>query len=253
MTVTSTPTRAGRLQIPRSRGALGGLLIIALGAWGALVPFVGPYFDFAFTPDQAWVWTAGRGWLEVLPGAVAALGGLLMFVSRNRATAMLGTWLAVAAGAWFVVGRALSGPLGLGEVGSPVAATDAKRVWLELTYFYGLGALIVFVAAVALGRLSVRTVRDIRWAETHIAPVETHVRDRDAVATDAGSWHRGARTGEVPVATTADETGRVTTAGDRAHVGPADGVAPVAGRPTRKPGLLGRLRRRRDDRTSAGV
>jgi hypothetical protein len=221
------------MQIPRSRGALGGLLIIVLGAWGALVPFVGPYFDFAYTPDQAWIWSMGRGWLEVLPGAVAALGGLLMFVSRNRATAMLGTWLAVAAGAWFVVGRALAGPLGLGDVGTPVAETDAKRVWLELTYFYGLGALIVFIAAVALGRLSVRTVRDIRWAETHAAPVDTRVHGRDATVADTGALHRDARfdgatrTGEVPV---------------------------VAERPARKPSLLGRLRRKREaDRTPAGV
>ena len=44
------------------------------------------------------------GWLEVLPGVVAVVGGLLLVRSRNRATAMLGGWLSVVAGAWFVVG-----------------------------------------------------------------------------------------------------------------------------------------------------
>jgi hypothetical protein len=161
--------RGGRLQMPRSRGAASGFLLILLGAWGALIPFIGPYFDFAYTPDQEWFWTTARGWLEVLPGAVTVLGGLLMFMSRNRATAMLGGWLTVLAGAWFVVGRALAGPLGIGDVGSPIAATDTKRVWLELTYFYGLGALIVFFGAVALGRLSVRTARDIAYAERPVA------------------------------------------------------------------------------------
>ena len=163
--------RGGRLQMPRSRGAASGFLLILLGAWGALIPFIGPYFDFAYTPDQEWFWTTARGWLEVLPGAVTVLGGLLLLTSGNRATAMLGGWLTVLAGAWFVVGRALAGPLGIGDVGSPIATTDTERVWLELTYFYGLGALIVFFGAVALGRLSVRTARDIAYAERPVAPV----------------------------------------------------------------------------------
>ena len=78
---------------------------------------------------------------------------------------MLGGWLTVFAGAWFVVGRAMAGPLGLGDAGAPVAATEAKGVALELAYFYGLGALIIFLGAIALGRLSVRSARDIRYAQ----------------------------------------------------------------------------------------
>lgn len=160
--------RGGRMRMPRSRGAASGFLLLVLGLWGALVPFIGPYFDFAFSPDQPWVWTTGRGWLEVLPGAAAAIGGLLLMGSGNRATAMLGGWLAVAAGAWFVVGRAFAGPLGLGDPGTAVAVTDAKRVSLELAYFSGLGALIVFLGAMALGRLSVRSLRDIEYAQRPI-------------------------------------------------------------------------------------
>jgi hypothetical protein len=159
----------GRLQMPRSRGAASGFLLILLGVWGALIPFVGPRFDFAFTPDQEWIWTNARGWLEVAPGAATALGGLLLLVSGNRATAMLGGWLTVLAGAWFVVGRAVAGPLGIGDVGAPVASTETKRVWLELTYFHGLGALIIFFGAVALGRLSVRTARDIAYVQRPVA------------------------------------------------------------------------------------
>jgi hypothetical protein len=151
---------------------MSGFLLILLGAWGALVPFVGPYFNFAFSPDQEWFWTTARGWLEVLPGAATALGGLLLLVSGNRATAMFGGWLTVLAGAWFVVGRALAGPLGIGDVGTPVADTETKRVWLELTYFYGLGALIVFFGAIALGRLSVRSARDIAYAQRDAAAYE---------------------------------------------------------------------------------
>ena len=44
----------GILRVPRTRGVLSGLLLVLLGAWGALVPFVGPYFHYAYTPDTAW-------------------------------------------------------------------------------------------------------------------------------------------------------------------------------------------------------
>jgi hypothetical protein len=160
---TRERVRGGRLRMRRSRGAASGFLLILLGVWGAAVPFIGPHYDFAFSPGQDW--SAARGWLEVLPGAATVLGGLFLLMSRNRAAAMLGGWLSVIAGAWFVVGRVLAGPLGLGDVGTPVASSDTQRVWLELSYFYGLGALIVFLGAFALGRVSLRTVRDVNYAQ----------------------------------------------------------------------------------------
>ncbi|MEU1549025.1 hypothetical protein [Nocardia sp. NPDC005745] len=156
------------LRIPRSRGALGGLAVLLLAVWGALIPFLGPYFDFAFTPDEPWVWTAARGWLQVLPGVAAIIGGLLMLASRNRLVASFGGWLAVAAGLWFVIGPLLAKPLGIGDVGEPVATSDLKRAVLQLTYFYGLGALILFFAASSLGRLSVRSARDIAFARREV-------------------------------------------------------------------------------------
>ncbi len=161
--------RPRRLRMPRSRGAVTGLLLVALGVWGALIPFVGPHFNFAYTPDQDWVWTSARGWLEVLPGATAVVGGLLLLVSRNRASAMLGAWLAVAAGAWFVVGVQVAPLVRVGQIGDPVAATDRKRALLEVTYFSGLGALMVFLGGVALARLAFRLARDVRPLDTREA------------------------------------------------------------------------------------
>lgn len=149
------------LHMPRTRGAATGLLLVLLGAWGALVPFVGPYLHFAYTPDQVWTWTAARGWLEVFPGVTTLVGGLLLIGSSNRATAMFGGWLAVFAGAWFVVGGAFASTLRIGDIGHPVASTDAKRALLEVCYFSGLGALIVFLGGAILARLSVRSVRDV--------------------------------------------------------------------------------------------
>jgi hypothetical protein len=150
------------LSMPRSRGAVSGLLLVVLGAWGALIPFVGPHFNFAYTPDRDWSWSTARGYLEVLPGAATVLGGLLLIFAGNRVAAMLGGWLAVAAGAWFVVGGEVAPLLGIGSAGEPVAATDRKRAVLEVTYFSGLGALITFVAGVALARTAVRLARDIQ-------------------------------------------------------------------------------------------
>lgn len=163
-------SQMGRLHMPRSRGAVSGLLLIILGAWGALIPFVGPYFHWAYTPDQEWSWTTARGWLEVFPGVTAIVGGVLLVASGNRATAMFGGWLAAFAGAWFVVGRSLASLLGIGNVGQPVASTDAKRALLEITYFSGLGALIVFLAGAVLARLAVRMARDVEVLPAAAAP-----------------------------------------------------------------------------------
>jgi hypothetical protein len=146
--------------MPRSRGALSGLLLILLGAWGALVPFFGPKTNWAYMTDPAW--TTAKGWLEVLPGAITAVGGLLLLVSGNRASAVFGGWLAALGGAWFVVGRAFASTLNIGDVGQPAAATDLKRALLEVTYFTGLGALIVFLGGAALARAAVRHARDVR-------------------------------------------------------------------------------------------
>lgn len=170
-----TPRRGGKLRIARSRGAASGITLIILGLWGALIAFVGPAFDFAYNPDQGSAWSAARGWLEVLPGAVTVIGGLLLVRSRNRATAMFGAWLSIVAGAWFVVGRVVATTLPIGQIGAPVAPTDAKVAGLELAYFYGLGALIIFFGATALGRVSVRSVRDVAAIER--AAVVRHPRD----------------------------------------------------------------------------
>jgi hypothetical protein len=153
--------RPSALWMPRSRGAVSGLILVILGAWGALIPFVGPHFNFAYTPDQDWAWSAARGWLEVLPGAATVVGGLLLIFSGNRITALVGSLLAILAGAWFVIGGEVAPMLGIGSAGDPIAATDRKRAALEVSYFSGLGALIVFVGGVAVARLAVRLASDV--------------------------------------------------------------------------------------------
>jgi hypothetical protein len=163
----------GMLRVPRTRGVGSGTLLVLLGAWGALVPFIGPYFHFGYTPDTAWAWTWGRFFLEVLPGVAAVLGGLILLISAFRPVAMAGAILAAAGGAWFAAGT-LFAPLWTNYAAlgvrtsvpaalSPGTATGGPlHVMAEhLAYFTGLGVVIVFLAAAALGRLAVIGARDV--------------------------------------------------------------------------------------------
>ena len=146
---------AGMLQMRRSRGAFSGFLLILLGLWGALIPFVGPYFHYAYSPDKAWTYNTARLWLEILPGAAVFLGGFLLMIAARRHTALFGGLLAAAAGAWFTLGTILS-PLWNNHVtlgGSPVAATQYTRIMEQLGFFSALGVVVVFIAATALGRI----------------------------------------------------------------------------------------------------
>lgn len=155
---------AGTMRAPRSRGVLSGVLLVLLGLWGGLIPFVGPYTDFAFTPDKAWHVTDDRLLLSVAPAVATVLGGLIVLASANRALAMFGAWLAALGGAWFVVGGPLSVLWDASGVGSPLGG-EGRRVAEQLTFFSGLGALVVFFAALALGRFAVIGVKEARLAE----------------------------------------------------------------------------------------
>lgn len=190
--------RPRALYMPRTRGALTGLLLILLGAWGALVPFFGLNIDWAYATDPAWTWTAAKGWLEVLPGVAAAVGGLLVLLSGNRANAVFGGWLAVLGGAWFVVGRAFAPTLGIGDVGQPAAAADLKRALLEVTYFTGLGALIVFLGGAAVARLAVRHARDVVVTQPAPAAGDAAVPAAQPAMYDETGGMAPARTDAVP-------------------------------------------------------
>ena len=176
---------AGILRVPRSRGALSGVLLIVLGVWGALIPLVGPYFHYAYTPDRAWSLTSGQVWLEIAPGAATLVGGLIVLVTRLRPVAMFGAWLAACAGAWFAVGSTLS-PLwnkgAVSGIGSPLGGTIARAAE-RIGFFTGLGVVIAVVAGVVIGRLSVVAVRDARLAESRDARRAT----RDTATDDAAA------------------------------------------------------------------
>jgi hypothetical protein len=165
--------------IGRGRG-IGGLLML-LGAWGAVIPFVGPYFGYAFTPDKTWAYTSGRLWLSVVPGAAAFLGGLFVLASERMAVA--GTLLAALGGAWFVLGQLIVAEAFSGDgihSGSPVVSSGAAfgpatmRFFEGLGFFYGLGVVIVFLAALAMGRaISARQVATRAYRDGLSEPMDT--------------------------------------------------------------------------------
>jgi hypothetical protein len=146
---------AGMLQMRRSRGAASGFLLVLLGLWGALIPFIGPYFHYAYTPDTAWTYNTARLWLEILPGAAVFLGGILLIIATGRHVALFGAILAAAAGAWFTLGTIFS-PLWNNHVtlgGSPASSTLFMRIMEQIGFFSALGLVIVFIAAAAFGRI----------------------------------------------------------------------------------------------------
>jgi len=193
------------LQMRRSRGAFSGFLLILLGLWGALIPFVGPYFHYAYTPDKAWTYNTSRLWLELLPGAAVFLGGLLLMVARGRHTAAFGALLAAAAGAWFTLGTVLS-PLWNHHVpmgGSPAGSTIYMRIMEQLGFFTALGVVIVFVAAMALGRIAsvASGIREVEEIPETAVPADTV-----PVETVRGEETRPVRTRLLPTRKTEDST-----------------------------------------------
>jgi hypothetical protein len=133
-----------------------GALLVLLGVWGGLIPFVGPYFHYSYSPANPWIYTSGRLWLEILPGLGTLAGGLTVSISKIRSIVLAGAWLAALSGSWFAVGTAIA-PVWIGGTapvqGTPTG-TGAARALEQIGFFDGLGVVIVFVAVLTLGRFS---------------------------------------------------------------------------------------------------
>ncbi|MGP4024971.1 hypothetical protein [Actinomadura sp. 3N407] len=150
----------GTMRAPRTRGLLSGTLLVLLGLWGGLLPFVGPYFGFGFAPDDTWVYDTDRLQLSIAPAAAVVLGGLIVLAVANRAFAMFGAWLAALGGAWFAVGHTLAGLWDVPGVGAPLGTDEGQRIAEQLAGFTALGIVIAFLAGLALGRFAVLGARE---------------------------------------------------------------------------------------------
>lgn len=128
-----------------------GLMLLILGAWAAILPFVGPLFGFRMDGTPAWTWTNAHWQLNLAPGALAVLAGLLLLIGR-RASAVLGGWLAVIAGGWLVVGPLFASLWLSGAPQTQVASSTLDQAMRPLGYHYGTGLVIVLLGAWMIGR-----------------------------------------------------------------------------------------------------
>lgn len=136
------------------RSTIAGLVLIPLGAWVALSPYVVGSWDGDFH--------FGRFLLAVLPGSAAALAGLVMLVGR-KPFVVAGGALALAAGAWLVVGPAAWALFGSNELGSgPNGESIRMLQWVG--FFVAAGAFISVLATYALGLLRPLEFSQHEWA-----------------------------------------------------------------------------------------
>jgi len=160
----------GEERIPRSRGSVCGALLVLLGLWGGLAPFVGPYFHFGFAPDSAWHYNSGRLYYSIIPGAAALLAGGVIILTRNRGLAIAGGVLAALGGAWFVAGSgfvtdvlhrsiAVGAPILSGVSGAQAA--DLRSYLESVALFGGLGVLVVLLGSIVMGRFSFIAAKDV--------------------------------------------------------------------------------------------
>jgi hypothetical protein len=79
-----------------------GVTLVLFGLWGGLVPFVEPYFGYAYTQGRTWAYTPGRLWLEVLPAGSVVVSGLLVLATRSRLIVLAGGVLGAVSATWLI-------------------------------------------------------------------------------------------------------------------------------------------------------
>jgi hypothetical protein len=219
-------------RIPRTKGAVSGFLLVLLGLWGGLIPFVGPYFNYAMHSDQTWHWFSDRFWLEVLPAIVTVAGGLILMGGITRISTSFGALLALAGGLWFIVGPSVSMLWNDGAitVGPPIGRHNITHVLEWLGFFYGTGALITLFSSYALGFMAALPIVDERVvgrtvaAGAGFAGRATARRGRtaapaDTAAAPADSTAAPATRTTTPAETTAGPAATDTAAAPRTRTG----------------------------------
>jgi hypothetical protein len=152
-----TRVRLGRIGL----GAAGVVAVLA-SAWGGIVPFVGPLFNFSGDGSGSWHWNLAHAVLAVAPGAVGVLLGLFVIaesrgivVGKGRLSLATAGTLLMLCGAWFAIGP-LAWPV-LSNSGTYFAASSHLRLLAyEVGYSIGVGLVLVVCGAFVDG-----------WASRH--------------------------------------------------------------------------------------
>ena len=124
-----------------------GLTTVVISAWGAITPYVGPTFGYSADGSSAWEWNLTHSVLALIPGAIGVLVGLFYFAPVRTSTAgrrlSLGAAgaIAVACGAWFVIGP-VAWPV-ITDMGQYfVAAPPLRNLANQVGYSLGPGLIL---------------------------------------------------------------------------------------------------------------
>jgi hypothetical protein len=141
---------------PTTRTLLG-LIAIALGAWGGLVPFIGHALNFNADGSSLWTWNLSHALLYLAPGITAVVGGAAIMLSAwvseiqgldiSRLLLPLGSLVIALSGTWFVLGPSIWPIYFTSRV---FAAAAPVRSFAEMVaYNLGVGVLLCMLAGVA--------------------------------------------------------------------------------------------------------
>jgi hypothetical protein len=168
-----------------NRSTIAGLVLIPLGAWVALSPYVVGSWngDFRFS----------RIALAVVPGVAAALGGLIM-LGGHRMLARCGGVLSLTAGTWlmaapFAYALFVGTELGNGPGGESI------RMLQWVGFFVGAGAFTSLLATYALGLLRPMEFSQDEW-DAVAEPTTATATSRARIPAPAKRPRRQRRTSE---------------------------------------------------------
>jgi hypothetical protein len=138
---------------------------VVISAWGGAIPYVGPLFGYSADGTGAWQWSLTHTVLALAPGVVGVLCGLTFLtpvrtssIGRRFGLGLAGI-IAVAAGAWFVIGP-VAWPV-ISDVGRYfVPAPPFRNLLDQLGYSLGPGLILAACGAFAIG-----------WAARHNRPL----------------------------------------------------------------------------------
>ncbi|HXW39166.1 MAG TPA: hypothetical protein VEJ44_05680 [Acidimicrobiales bacterium] len=86
------------------------LLLIAISAWGGIIPFVGPSFGYSADGTGTWHWSLTHAVVALVPGAIGLVIGFVVLtgtrgltVGRGRLSLASAGMIVMACGAWFAI------------------------------------------------------------------------------------------------------------------------------------------------------